>query len=238
MKRLVVFILITSILISLSACGSKGNSDNIPTVTENSAELVTPVVDIQEASGTGIEKDQEYVSEEVTEEDNLVTDMSELEAIGDVEVENGVLTVSITMPADLVDDATTQEELDKGAGEYYRNALLNEDGSVTYKMTKEQHRAMLDSITEGFDQTLQEMIDDNQTYSFAGIKHNENYTVFDVTEDSNTVGFTDSFSTFVFYMFSGMYNIFSGNEVENITVNFYGPSGNLIQSSNSADMGN
>ena len=235
MRRLVVLILLISTLMSLSACGSKNTSNNIPTSTEKSEELVTPVAEIKQALGTEVEKDDEVVSEEVNEENDLASDMTELEAIGDVEVENGILTVSITMPADLVDDATTQEELNEGAGEYYQTALLNEDGSVTYKMTKAQHRAMLNSFTESFDQALQEMIDDNQTYRIAGIKHNEDYTVFDVTEDNDTLGFTDSFSVLAFYMYGGIYNIFSGNKVDNIVVNFYGPSGNLIQSVNSAD---
>ena len=69
------------------------------------------------------------------EEKQLQEDMDELSKIGDIEVENGILTVSITLPAEYM-EGVTQEQLDAGKGTTYQSATLNDDGSVTYKMTK------------------------------------------------------------------------------------------------------
>lgn len=47
---------------------------------------------------------------------------------------------------------------------------------------------------------------------------------------------TESFLVMAFYMYGGMYSLFSGKEGENITVNYYSASGELIQTANSSDI--
>jgi hypothetical protein len=78
----------------------------------------------------------------------------------------------------------------------------------------------------------------DESRSFKEIKHNETYSVFDVTMDTDTVGLGDSFTVLAFYMYGGLYGIFSGNKVDNVIVNFYDPAGNLIESGNSAETTN
>jgi len=82
--------------------------------------------------------------------------MEDLEAIGDIEVDNGLLTVTVTLPADLVEGAT-QADIDKDIddGEIL-DGSLNEDGSVTYVMSSAQHNAILDEMREGFDEIVAE----------------------------------------------------------------------------------
>ena len=223
MKKLLAVFLSMMMVTSLVACSSK-NSASKPTVA-STAEQATVATETQE------------VTKEASKEDKLDADIAALEAIGEVEVENGILTVSITMPKDFVTEEITQEKLDADAGDNYLSAKLNQDGSVTYKMTKAQHRTMLDGITEGMEEFFQEMIND-ESRGFTEIKHNDTYSVFDVTMDTDTVGLGDSFTVLVFYMYGGMYGIFSGNKVDNVIVNFYDPAGNLIESGNSAEQGN
>ena len=208
---------------SLSACGSN-DSESKRTVA-STVEQATVATETQE------------VTKEASKEDELAADMAELEAIGDVEVENGFLTVSITLPKDLVTDEVNQKKLDAEAGNSYLSAKLNNDGTVTYKLTKAQYRAMLDGITEGMKESFKEMID-NENYSIADIKHNDTYSMFDVTLDTDTVGLGDSFTVLAFYMYGGLYGIFSGNRADNVIVNFYNPAGNLIESGNSAEKTN
>lgn len=168
------------------------------------------------------------------EEKQLQEDMDELSKIGDIEVENGILTVSITLPAEYM-EGVTQEQLDAGKGTTYQSATLNDDGSVTYKMTKQQHREMLKSMSDSVDQSMQELIDDDN-YTITGITHNDDYTVFDVTLEGTEVGFADSFTSMVFYMYGGMYGIFSGTETDHVVVNLLDPDGNVIESYDSANM--
>lgn len=208
---------------SLSACGSN-DSESKPTVA-STVEQATVATETQE------------VTKEASKEDELAADMAELKSIGEVEVENGFLTVSITLPKDLVTDEVNQKKLDAEAGNSYLSAKLNNDGTVTYKLTKAQYRAMLDGITEGMKESFQEMIND-ENRSIREIKHNDTYSVFDVTLDTDTVGLGDSFTVLAFYMYGGLYGIFSGNRADNVIVNFYDPAGKLIQSGNSAEKTN
>ena len=158
-----------------------------------------------------------------------------LEALGDVEVSNGLLIVSLTVPAQYAEGAT-KEKLDAGAGENYQSAVINEDGSVTYKMTKEQHRNMLASIRDSIDDSLQEIIDDNEHYSISTIDYNKSITEFNIHLDGNELSLGDSFIAFGFYMIGGMYNVFTGQNVDNIVVNYYSADGTLIETANSSEM--
>ena len=164
--------------------------------------------------------------------------MEELSAIGEVTVENGELTVTLTVPAEFAEDMT-QEDLDQGVGDAYISATLNEDGSITYKMTKDQYSAMLDNLAETIDTSLQELLDSGD-YSFTSIERNADFTQFDVTLTGTELSMSDAFSAIVFYTCGGIYGVFTGREVDmdDIVINFYDASGNLLESTNSEALGN
>ena len=114
---------------------------------------------------------------------------------------------------------------------------LNEDGSATYIMTKAQHEAFLAGARESLDSTLAKMIASEEYPNFTDIKANEDYTEFTITTKSSELDFAESFSVLAFYMYGGMYAVFSGNEVDNISVTFVNAdTGEVISSSNSSDI--
>ena len=80
----------------------------------------------------------------------------------------------------MVGEEITQEEIDAKAGENFISGKLNEDGSVTYKMTKKQHKEMMDGVVESIESSLNEMVE-GEDYSFTEIKHNKDFTEFDIT---------------------------------------------------------
>lgn len=214
MKKTFCILLALALALSLCACGGAGTSASAGTGASSAAAPSAAA-----ASGAA---------------DSLAQDEAELSAIGDVEVVNGILTVSVTMPAEFVGDDTTQETLDRNAGESYVSAKLNEDGSVTYKLTKAQYHTMLDGMTAGMEEGLQSMIDDD-TYSISAIEHNGDYTQFDVTLDSGELGTYDSIMVIAFYAYGGLYGVFTGKTPASVVVNFYGPDGTLIKTANSAE---
>ena len=161
-------------------------------------------------------------------------DWDQLEAIGDVQVENGIMTVSLTVPADLAQNIT-QETIDAGIGTQYQAAFRNQDGSITYKMTKEQHQAMLEQLAVSFDNSLQEMID-NENYTISNITRNNDFTVFDISLDGAEPSASDSFAAFSLYMYGELYGVFNGKRPEHVIVNYLDSNGNLIDSDDSATM--
>lgn len=243
MKKGIAIFLVIVFAFSTFSCGTKkddstassGENKSTESIAAEDTSTAEQEKHIEETAAVSVSEATEDISS--TEDDDFEKDMEELSAIGDVEVENGILTVSITIPAELVGEIT-QEELDEGNGTNYVSAVINDDGSVTYKMTKAQHKEMLASLVKGFDEGIQEMVDDNENYSIASVTYNEDFTVFDVTMDGNELGLGDSFSVMAFYMYGGMYGIFTGKRPEHVVVNFYDPEGNLIESGDSAYFGN
>lgn len=167
--------------------------------------------------------------QEMTQED-----WDRLAAIGDVQVENGIMTVSLTVPADLAQN-TTQETIDAGIGTQYQSAVRNEDGSITYKMTKAQHQAMVEQLAMSFDRSLQELVDD-ENHMISNITRNDDFTVFDVTLDGTELAMSDAYTAFGLYMYGDMFGVFNGSRPEHVIVNYYDPNGNLIDSGDSATM--
>ena len=59
-----------------------------------------------------------------------------------------------------------------------------------------------------------------------------------MTTTSEELNLAESLSTLVFYLYGGMYNAFSGNAVDNISVTFINANtGSVISQANSKDMG-
>lgn len=213
MKRK-IFTLLLATLLLLSACGNnEKNSDT--TSTEDSLES---------------SDDSSIAETETTEE------LSDIEAIGDIEVDENLFSVELTIPADFVGE-TTQEELDSIATENgFKSIVLHDDGSATYTMTKAQHKEMMDEMSASINSSLAEMVGSENYPNFTDIKTNDNFTEFTITTKSTELDMTESFSVIAFYTYGGMYNIFNGTPVDNVSVTFINAdSGEVIYSSNSAD---
>ena len=225
MKRLIAVLISLSMILTMASCSANGNAASQPDAGTTSANKTSE----SKASET---------SATTTNEEDAIDDEAwdSLKTIGQIQTENGVFTASITLPKNFVGEGVTQEDIDAKAGDTYISGKLNEDGSVTYKMTKKQHKAMLDSIVNDLEKSFTEMIN-SEDYSFTSIKHNKDFTQFDVTVSTNELGLAESFATMVFYMAGGVYGVFSGNKTNKIIVNYYNASGKLINTADSSKLG-
>lgn len=163
--------------------------------------------------------------------------VTSIESLDGLEVDQNIFDVSITIPADFLDEGLTQEELNEEASEAgYKSATLNEDGSATYIMTKAQHKEMMNGIRESIDQALDEMIDPESYPSFVEITANDDYSHFTVKTTATELGLTESFSVLAFYVYGGMYHAFNGTQIDNIAVTFINAeTGDIIEGANSSD---
>lgn len=213
MKRKFISILLSTCLtFSLTACGG-----NEAAKSADTAETI------------------ESTEEEISTDSDETTDV--LEAIGEVEADQNLFTVELTIPADFM-DGSTQEELDAAAEEKgFKSITLHEDGSATYVMTKAQHNEMMDEMATSINDSLSEMIGSEDYPNISEIVVNDDFTKFTVTTSSTELSLAESFSVMAFYMYGGMYNIFNGTPVDNVQVDFVNAdSGEVISSANSADM--
>lgn len=209
-KKILALILAGMLSISATACSSSETPE-----TDETAETT------------------EETEEETTEEDSEAA----LEAISDVEVEENLFTVELTIPAEYMEDAT-QEELDALAEENgYKSITLNEDGSATYIMTKKQHKEMMEGLSAQLNQALADMVGSDDYPNFTNVEVNSDFTEFTITTTSTELDLNESFSVLTFYMTGGMYHVFNGTTVDNIHVDYVNAdSGEIISSGDSSDL--
>ena len=145
--------------------------------------------------------------------------------------------VELTVPAEFI-EGSTQEDLDKLAKEYGINSIvLNPDGSATYTMTKKQHKEFMKDYRDQLNQTINEMIGSEEYPNFTNIEANDNFTEFTVTTKSTELDIVESFSVMAFYMYGGLYNIFSEEDIDDVSVTFVNAdSGQVIETANSSDL--
>ena len=118
---------------------------------------------------------------------------------------NTVTNVKVTLPASLfeyVDEEISQEDLDKAAFENgFISATLNEDGSVTYVMSKDKYNAYVAELAMSIDKGLEELCN-TENSTIVDIKHNADFTDYTITLDADVVGFTESFVYLAIVLYS------------------------------------
>mgnify|MGYP002769102953 CR=1 FL=1 len=158
---------------------------------------------------------------------------------GGIEVDEGMFTVEMTVPASFFDEGTTQEDLDEACSEKgWKAATLNEDGSVTYVMSKAQHNQLMSELAAQIDDSMKEMENSEDYPSIVKVDANKNYTEFKVYLNTDEVGLMESFTVLAFYMYGGMYNAFDGTDIDDIAVCFINnETGETIEEAHSKDAG-
>lgn len=153
------------------------------------------------------------------------------------QTDNRLFTVDLTIPADYA-GSHTQSELNNISEELgYDSITLNPDGSITYKMTRQQHEKLLDETRNEINAQIQDMIKSEDYPNFTDIKTNNDFTKFTVTTTSDELNITESMSIFVFYTYGGLYGAFSGSDIENIHVEYVNQyTGTVISEADSRDL--
>ena len=86
-------------------------------------------------------------------------------------------------------------------------------------------------------QVEKETNDLSELEAIGEVEVDENYTEFKVFTTNEKIDMAESFSVMAFYMYGGMYNIFSEIEIDNINIEFINEaSGEVISEANSKDI--
>lgn len=155
-------------------------------------------------------------------------------------VYNTVTNVRVTLPASLfeyADEEITQEDLDKVAFENgFISATLNEDGSVTYVMSKDKYNAYVAELTMSIDKGLEELCNTEDS-TIVDIKHNADFTDYTITLDADEVGFTESFVSLAIVLYSAFYYGFTGKDVTSgVHFTYVNKSGDVLEEYSTDEM--
>jgi len=139
--------------------------------------------------------------------------------------------VEATLPSLMFTDETEEDILAEAEAEGFLSARLNEDGTVTYRMTKTHQKTLLTQLEDEIRGASDELIKGEEaTGCFRSIDWSDDYTSFDVTVDPELYTPLEGFSVMAFCLEGAFYQCFSGADVETVdsVVHFLDPDGEEV----------
>lgn len=138
-----------------------------------------------------------------------------------VQVEEGVLTVEVTIPASFYEDEDMSAfDAERYASENdFKSAILNEDGSVTVIMTKKRHKSLMDDLRTTINGAFSEMIEAEDTPYIKEINCSDNYNQIEIVVNKdgyNNGGLYAAFIPLLVYFQGAMYQAFNGDEARSV----------------------
>ena len=81
------------------------------------------------------------------------------------------------------------------------------------------------------------MVGSEEYPNITSIETNDDFTEFTVTTTSSELSLEESFSVMAYYVYSGVYGVFSGETPENVHVDFVNAdTGEILESADSSEM--
>ena len=157
--------------------------------------------------------------EEVPEEDSKPDDKSEKDVEGEGE-EDGEPEEPPEVKAEGKTRAT-QKKLNRILGKKgYRSSVVNPDGSVTFELTLEQHRAFMEKIAVAFRQNVREAVARKNGPIVTGVDISSDFSryVVETKSGATAISYWEAIPTF--FRLGKMYGYFNGTPVDNVEVDF------------------
>lgn len=182
---------------SLVLTGCSGSSDE--TAEATSAEVGTATPESATPEGEG-------------------GDLDVLEGSDEIAVDEGFLSTEVRLPRDLFtmgsenpDEFPTQEELQASMDEDGRDieVTVNDDGTVSYRMSRNEFNQFKDDLKTGVDESIQESIN-GESNIYKSVTYTDDLKEFEVVVDRKAFKNSMSFLGFSLLISAGFYQAFTG----------------------------
>ena len=116
------------------------------------------------------------------------------ETSGAVAVDKGLLNVEVTIPASFLEGEDIDTVVANAKEEGIKDVKKNDDGSVTYKMSKAQHKEMMQEMKASVTEYVDELINGEDFASIKDVEYNKDFSKFtlEVTRKHSKTASTDS----------------------------------------------
>lgn len=102
---------------------------------------------------------------------------------GGVEVDKKLLNVSITLPASMFEGQDMDQVIADAKEEGVTDVVKNDDGSVTYTMSKSDHSKLLKEMSDGIASYAEELAEEDTFASIKKIEYNKSFSEFSMIVD-------------------------------------------------------
>ena len=139
-----------------------------------------------------------------------------------VDINKGIVNVEVTLPASFFEDTDMEKLKEEAKEDGVKEVIVNDDGSVTYKMSKSKHKEMLKEMGDTIDTSIKEIEADKDFPSIKQIEHNNSFTEYTIKMDQELYE-NSSLEGFAFFNLayqSLYYQLFNGVNEEDYRVTF------------------
>lgn len=128
-----------------------------------------------------------------------------------IEVDKGLLSVDVKLPASFFKGANIDEVISKAKADGVSEVIKNDDGSLTYKMNKATYANMMKKVEEAAISTFEGVKNNKDLKSFKDAAHNKTFSEYTITVDQQAYKNSfDGFAILGLYISSAYYQLFSG----------------------------
>lgn len=138
-----------------------------------------------------------------------------------VNVDKGLLSVTITLPASMFENQNVDEAVANAKKEGI-TVTKNADGSVTYKMSKTKHKEMMKEMKTNVIKTIDDTKSGKDFKSIKDITYNNDFSEFTlIVDQSSYENSMDGIAAFGLGMSGMMYELFNGVKPDEYKVTIY-----------------
>lgn len=173
--------------------------------------IILLLITILALSGCGSQEYAEDSNESSTEIEQTEGDGSE--ATDDqINVDKGLLNVEITLPASMFEGQDLEQIIAEAKADGVSDITKNDDGSLTYKMSKSTYNEIMENMKSEFDVYIDEMKNGEDFTSIKDIKYNDSLTEMTLIVDQEKYENSfDGFASMGLGIYGIYYQIFDGS---------------------------
>jgi hypothetical protein len=136
-----------------------------------------------------------------------------------VSVDKGLLNVEVTLPASFFEGEDIDTVIADAKKDGVKEVTKNEDGSLTYKMSKAKHKEMMKEVESSIKESIKEAKTSEDYVSIKDITHNDSFNEFTLLVDKAAYeNSMDGFAAIGFGMTGMMYQMFNGTDSDDAKV--------------------
>ena len=224
MKKKLLLLLLT-VTLMIAGCGTSDQTESTATAANTTTEST--------------EKSIEQVGSEMADEalSDITTEVND--AANNIDSDKHLLSIEVTLPAS-VDDITDEEIEDLRTDEGYISITRNDDGSITYVMTKNKQKELLDKLENRFADFADSIPGSEDYPNVTKLEVNSDFSKFTTTttaQSKDEISLSETMLAAVFYSFGGAYRGYACESDTSVTVDYVCDStGEIIASGNSANV--
>jgi len=136
-----------------------------------------------------------------------------------LKVDKGLLNVEVTIPASFLEGQDIDTVIAEAKNEGIKEVIKNDDGSITYKMSKSEHKKMMKEMEEGIIKSVEEIKTGEDFTSIKDVSYNKSFSEFTLSvnqeEFENSL---DSIASFGLAVTGMYYQLFNGVNPEKYKV--------------------